>query len=102
MYTIISPFSLRPTKIMEQANKLIQRAQELYEENKDIMKPKDREVAKDKMSEFSSNFYRSAKGLRHDVQEMFWLAQTEEAKRYFSHAQEVFRIVKRIVDEEAI
>jgi hypothetical protein len=55
---------------------------------------------------------------------MFWLAQAEEAKRYFSHAQEVFRVVKvgffgrfhlkvligrrspflpqRIVDEEAI
>jgi hypothetical protein len=51
MYTIIAPFSLRPMKIMEQANRLMQRAQALYEDNKDIMKPKDREVAKDKMSE---------------------------------------------------
>lgn len=51
MYTIIAPFSLRPVKIMEQANRLMQRAQALYEENKDVMKPKDREVAKDKMSE---------------------------------------------------
>ena len=51
MYTIISPFSLRPIKLVEQANKLMQRAQALYEENECIMKPKDREVAKDKMSE---------------------------------------------------
>ena len=50
MYTIIAPRSLRPMKIMEQANRLMQRAQALYEENKDIMKPQDREEAKDKMS----------------------------------------------------
>lgn len=39
-------------KIMEQANRLMQRAQALYEENKDIMKPQDREEAKDKMSKW--------------------------------------------------
>lgn len=51
MYTNIAPPSLRPMKIMELANRLMQRAQALYEENKDIMKLQDREEAKDKMSE---------------------------------------------------
>ena len=51
MHTINSSFSLRPIKLVEQANKLMQRAHVLYEENECIMEPKDREVAKDKMSE---------------------------------------------------
>lgn len=40
---------------------------------------------------------RSAKGLKKSVQERFWLAQTEEARRYLSHAQEVFRVVKVVL-----
>ena len=51
MYNIIPPFSLRPIILVQQANKLIQRAQVLYEDYEYIMGPKDREVAKDKMSE---------------------------------------------------
>lgn len=43
---------------------------------------------------FSGDFYRSAKGLKHDVKEMFWMAQADEAKKYFSKAQEVLRIIK--------
>lgn len=50
-YTIIAPFSLRSMTIVEQANKLMQRAEVLYEKNENIMEPEDREVAKDKMSE---------------------------------------------------
>lgn len=50
-YTIISPFSLRSMTIVEQANRLMQRAEVLYEKNENIMEPEDREVAKDKMSE---------------------------------------------------
>ena len=92
--------------IVEQANRLMQRAEVLYERNENIMEPEDREVAKDKMSKWvevfhqatmfqlSGSFSRSAKGLKNNVRERFWLAQAEEAKRYFSHAQEVLRVVK--------
>ncbi|KAI9447455.1 hypothetical protein H4582DRAFT_2051211 [Lactarius indigo] len=91
MHTTIAPFSLRPMKVVEQANRLMQNAQFLYEEHENIMGPKDRKVAKDRMSD--------AKGLKRSVQERFWLAQAEEAKRYLNHAQEAFGMVKRIVDE---
>ncbi|KAH9168337.1 hypothetical protein EDB89DRAFT_1909407 [Lactarius sanguifluus] len=99
MHTTIAPFSLRPMKIVEQANRLMQRAQVLYEEHENIMEPKDREEAKDRMIEFSGNLTRSAKGLKRSVQERFWLAQAEEAKRYLSRAQEALGMIKRIVDE---
>ncbi|KAH9035117.1 hypothetical protein EDB83DRAFT_2318804 [Lactarius deliciosus] len=99
MHTTIAPFSLRPMKIVEQANRLMQRAQVLYEEHENIMEPKDREEAKDRMIEFSDNLTRSAKGLKRSVQERFWLAQAEEAKRYLNRAQEALGMIKRIVDE---
>ncbi|KAI9451016.1 hypothetical protein BJY52DRAFT_1226895 [Lactarius psammicola] len=95
MHSTIAPFSFGPMKIVEQANRLIQHAQVLYEKHQDIIEPKDREVAKDRMS----NFSRSAKVLKHSVQDRFWLAQAEEAKRYLSHAQEALGIVKRIIND---
>ncbi|KAH9035097.1 hypothetical protein EDB83DRAFT_2318785 [Lactarius deliciosus] len=66
------------------------------------MEPKDREEGKDRMSEFSGNFTHSAKGLKRSVQERFWLAQAEEAKRYLSRAQEalgikVFRTIPSVL-----
>jgi hypothetical protein len=90
MHSLIAPFALRPMKIVDQANRLMQRAQVLYEKHENIMEPKDREVVEHRM--------RGAEDFKHDVQEMFWLAQTEEAKLYLNHAQEVLRMVKRIVD----
>jgi len=69
----------------------MRRAEVLYEENENIMEPEDREVAKYEMSD--------AKGLKNNVRKRFWLAQTDEAKSYFSRAQEVLRLIKRIVDE---
>jgi hypothetical protein len=48
------------------------------------------------MFQFSGSFSRSAKGLKNKVRERFWLAQAEEAKGYFSHAQEVLLVVKVI------
>ena len=37
-------------KIVEQANRLMQHAQVLYERHENIIEPEDREVAKDRMS----------------------------------------------------
>ncbi|KAH9014222.1 hypothetical protein EDB85DRAFT_2030382 [Lactarius pseudohatsudake] len=60
MHTTIAPFSLRPMKVVEQANRLMQRAQVLYEEHENIMEPKDREEAKDRMIEWVELFHQAA------------------------------------------
>ena len=49
MHTIIAPFALRPIKIVEQANRLMQHAHNLYEKHEDIMQPEDRKVAEHRM-----------------------------------------------------
>ena len=49
MHSVIAPFALRPMKIIEQANRLMQRAEVLFKQHENIMKPKDREVAEHKM-----------------------------------------------------
>jgi hypothetical protein len=47
---IDAPFSLRPAKILENADKLMEHARALYENYEQIMKPIDRTVAEDKMT----------------------------------------------------
>jgi hypothetical protein len=47
---IDAPFSLRPAKILENADKLMEHAQALYENYQQIMKPIDRTLAEDKMT----------------------------------------------------
>ena len=42
--------ALRPAKILENADKLMEHARALYENYKQIMKPIDRTVAEDKMT----------------------------------------------------
>jgi len=44
------PFSLRHTKILENADKLMEHARALYENYEQIMKPIDRAVAEDRMT----------------------------------------------------
>jgi hypothetical protein len=44
------PFSLRPARILENADKLMEHARALYENHEQIMKPIDRTVAEDKIT----------------------------------------------------
>ncbi|KAH9045917.1 hypothetical protein EDB83DRAFT_2523529 [Lactarius deliciosus] len=88
---IDTSFSLRPTKILENADRLMEHARALYENYEQIMKPIDRTVAEDKMT--------LANDFRHGVEGKSWLAQAEQAKLYFNQAQEALATVKRCVDE---
>ncbi|KAH9015028.1 hypothetical protein EDB84DRAFT_1582292 [Lactarius hengduanensis] len=83
---IDAPFSLRPTKILENADKLMEHTRALYETYEQIMKPIDRTVAEDKMT--------LANDFRHGVEGKSWLAQAEQAKLYFNQAQEALATVK--------
>ncbi|KAH8987540.1 hypothetical protein EDB86DRAFT_3245749 [Lactarius hatsudake] len=88
---IDAPFSLRPTKILENADKLMEHTRALYENYEQIMKPIDRTVAEDKMT--------LANDFRHGVEGKSWLAQAEQAKLFFNQAQDALATVKRCVDE---
>ncbi|KAI9432588.1 hypothetical protein H4582DRAFT_2061666 [Lactarius indigo] len=83
---IDTPFSLRPTKILENADKLMEHARALYENYEHVMKPIDRTVAEDKMT--------MANDFRHGVEGKSWLAQAEQAKLYYNQAQEALATVK--------
>ncbi|KAH8989502.1 hypothetical protein EDB86DRAFT_3080947 [Lactarius hatsudake] len=80
------PDDLRPTKILKEADKLMEQARALYENHEQIMKPIDRTVAEDKMT--------WAKDFRHGVEEKSWMDQAEQAKLYFNQAQEALETVK--------
>ena len=45
-----APFSLRPTKLLENADKLMEHARALYENYEQIIKPTDRVMAEDRMT----------------------------------------------------
>ncbi|KAH8987542.1 hypothetical protein EDB86DRAFT_2832242 [Lactarius hatsudake] len=86
------PDGLRPTNVLEEADRLMEQAGALYENHKQIMKPINRTVAEDKMT--------WAKDFRHGVEEKSWMDQAEQAKLYFNQAQEALETVKKCVDKE--
>lgn len=47
---IDTPFSLRPTKILENADKVMEHARALYENYEQVIKPVDRAMAEDRMT----------------------------------------------------
>lgn len=91
---IDAPFSLRPMKIVERADGLMQHAHVLYEHYEHVMRPIDRTLAEDRMS--------FATDIRHGVEEKCWLSQTEQANLYSGRAQEALETVKRFVDEAIV
>ena len=48
--SVEAPCSMRPARILENADKLMEQARELYENYKPIIKPVDRAMAEDRMT----------------------------------------------------
>lgn len=86
-----APCSLRPMKIVEQADRLMNQAQVLYEKYEHIIGPTDRTVAEGKMT--------IAEDCRHGMGEKSWLAKAAHAKLYLNKAQEALDTVKKYVNE---
>ncbi|KAH8982625.1 hypothetical protein EDB86DRAFT_3085993 [Lactarius hatsudake] len=86
---LASTDSLRPTKILREADKLMEHARALYENYEQIMKPVDRTVAKDKMV-WANDF-------KHGMEGKSWMDQAEQAKLYFNQAQEALETAKNIL-----
>ncbi|KAH9166413.1 hypothetical protein EDB89DRAFT_1910730 [Lactarius sanguifluus] len=84
--TNIDEPSLRPTKILDEADRLMEHTRALYEKHEQIMNPIDRTVAEDKMT-WANDF-------RHGIEDKSWMDQAEQAKLYFNQAQEALETVK--------